>query len=422
MRPAGSRRITIVNQFYPPDLAPTAHLAASLAEHRAARGDEVTVITGSAGYVPAPVAADGDVTEGRIRLLHLWTPALGRSTIAKRLSDYTSFLTMAAARLAFLRRQDVIVSLTTPPYVVVAALIHKLLRRRTRVVLWSMDCYPDAVERLGSMRRGGIASRLLRAVNRAVFRHLDTVVCLDGAMRDLLIGSYGDASGARPPAVVIPNWEAADDFPADAALIQPWAGYDDPDLAGRFVVLYLGNLGYGHPIDTVARAAVITGDDDVAWLFMGGGARWGSLSQERERRHLEHRILLRDYLPKAEIPGVMVGADCALVLLADGALGIMSPSKLHANLAAGLPVVYVGPPGSNVDDAIERFGCGVSLRTGDVEGLAAAVRRLRDDPAYRAELSANARRAFEEAYCDRVALPAFDAVLDRSELPTPVSR
>jgi hypothetical protein len=45
-------RITIINQFYPPDLSPTAHLAASLAEHRAALGDEVTVITGRAGYVP----------------------------------------------------------------------------------------------------------------------------------------------------------------------------------------------------------------------------------------------------------------------------------------------------------------------------------------------------------------------------------
>ena len=32
----------------------------------------------------------------------------------------------------------------------------------------------------------------------------------------------------------------------------------------------------------------------------------------------------------------------------------MSPSKLHANLAAGLPVLYVGPEGSNVDEAIKR--------------------------------------------------------------------
>jgi UDP:flavonoid glycosyltransferase YjiC (YdhE family) len=86
----------------------------------------------------------------------------------------------------------------------------------------------------------------------------------------------------------------------------------------------------------------------------------------------------------------------------------MSPSKLHANLAAGLPVVYVGPEGSNVDEAIQRHGVGRSLRHGDVEGLVRAVRELAADDGVRAR----ARRAFEEHYSDAAALPAFDAVLE----------
>ena len=44
-------RLTLVNQFYAPDISPTAQLAASLAEHRAARGDHVTIVTGRAGYL-----------------------------------------------------------------------------------------------------------------------------------------------------------------------------------------------------------------------------------------------------------------------------------------------------------------------------------------------------------------------------------
>lgn len=39
----------------------------------------------------------------------------------------------------------------------------------------------------------------------------------------------------------------------------------------------------------------------------------------------------------------------------------MSPVNLHANLAMGLPVPFIGPSGCNVEEAIERFGCGVSL-------------------------------------------------------------
>ena len=44
-------RLTLVNQFYAPDISPTAQLAASLAEHRAEQGDQVTIVTGRAGYL-----------------------------------------------------------------------------------------------------------------------------------------------------------------------------------------------------------------------------------------------------------------------------------------------------------------------------------------------------------------------------------
>ena len=247
MKPTATRRlrITLVNQFYPPDLSPTAHLTASLAGHLAGLGHRVTVITGGEGYV-GPRSGRTTTSPDGVRVIHLWTPALGKGSVAKRLSDYVSFLAGATARLVLLRRQDVVVSLTTPPYVVVSAMAHKVLHRRTRVVLWSMDCYPDVIERLGSrtgggpvvhvvptrraalaararavlrpvasLRRGGPMSRVLRGVNRWVFVRLDHVVALDEPMRHLLLDGYGSGSeGARwPPATVIPNWEAVAEFP-----------------------------------------------------------------------------------------------------------------------------------------------------------------------------------------------------------------
>ena len=118
--------------------------------------------------------------------------------------------------------------------------------------------------------------------------------------------------------------------------------------------------------------------------------------------------MLRRYVPKEETPAVMAGADGALITLDERSLGVMSPSKLHANLAAGLPILYVGPSGSNVDEAITASGCGRSLREGDVDGLVDAVRGLRDDPKARAR----ARQAFEDRYCDEATLPRFDAILD----------
>lgn len=440
-------RLTLLNQFYAPDISPTAQLAASLAEHRAARGDDVTVLAGRAGYLEG-LASDGlasDVSArpgtdtgdqraqtsgsrqlGSLRVRRVWTPRLGRATALRRLLGYVTYLAGSTARLATMPRQDVIVAMTTPPYVVVVALLHRMLHRRTRVVLWSMDCYPDAAERFGALPVGGTAARILRAVNRWAFRRVDHVVALDGAMADLL-AAY-TAGPDRPPISVIPNWERADLFPAEMFDAEagrgagPEAGPDPapsswPSNDGRAVIVYLGNTGVGHRFDTVLRAAAELADE-ADFVFVGGGARWRDLTERVAAERLGN-VVLQGYVPKEATPGIMAGATAALITLDDRALGVMSPSKLHANLAAGLPVLYVGPPGSNVDEAIAAHGCGISLRNGDVAGLIEAVRALRD-PGRWAQISRAARAAFDTDHSDRVALARFDVILDG--MGSPLSR
>jgi glycosyltransferase involved in cell wall biosynthesis len=401
-------RLTILNQFYPPDLSPTAHLAASLAEHRAARGDEVTVVASQGGYVPEG-ALERDSREGNPRVYRAWTPRLGRGSRTRRILDYLAFLSSAGLRLLRLPAQDVIVSLTTPPYVALAALLHRLRHPRARIVLWSMDCYPEAAERLGALRPRSLAARLLRRLNRALFERIDHVVCLDAAMSGLLRAQY--APGRERDFTVIPNWESARLFPDPRPPVAEWPELARRGLAGRFVVLYLGNAGAGHEFASVIDAAGALGAEPVTFLFVGGGARYAWLENEKGRRGLEN-VVLAPYVPKEETPRVLAAAGCALIVLDDRALGVISPSKLHAALAMGVPVLYYGPAGSNVDEAITRFGCGASLRHGAVEEGVAFLRGLMGDPEAAQALGRAARRAFEEAYCDTVTLPAFDAVLD----------
>jgi len=402
-------RLTLVNQFYAPDISPTAQLAASLAEHRAELGDQVTVITGRAGYLEG--LSPGPTVSGvaNLRVRRVWTPDVGKSSLPRRLFGYVTFLVGSVARLLTEPRQDVIIAMTTPPLAMLGAVAHRLLHPRTRIVLWSMDCYPDAAERFGELRPGGPLSRALRAANRFAFARIDEVVALDGAMRALL-ERYAPAGGG-PQFHVLPNWERRSLFPAlGERWRSPWSGYEALAVGDRSVVLYLGNTGVGHRFDTVLDAATKL-DDEALFLFVGGGARWEDLRREVARRGLTN-VAFHGYVAKEDTVGIMAGAAGALITLDDRSLGVMSPSKLHANLAAGLPIVYVGPAGSNVDEAIAATGCGLSLRHGDVEGLVLAVRSLRDG----AEMRAAARLAFEERYCDEAVLPRFDDIIDPIEL------
>lgn len=408
-------RVTIVNLFYPPDLAPSAHLAASLADHRATLGDDVTVVSGTGSYLggserdgpPSEVSErPGDPSEPQV--IRLWTPSLGKASVTRRMGDYVAFLVGAVARLLILPRQDVVIALTSPPYILAAAVAHRLLHPRTRVILWSHDVYPDAAEAYGTIRPGGMLSRALRAMKRWLMRHVDHVVAVDPAMLRRVLSGY--ARDGEPEGSVIPTWEPVALFPRDNRPVR-WAAYEEPDLAGRFIVLHLGNLGFGHRTDTIAEAAAALADEDVAFLFVGGGARFPELADEAERRHVDN-VRFRGYVPREQTPAVLAGAGCTLISLDDRSIGIMSPCKMNGSLAMGIPVIYAGPTGTNVDQAINEYACGYSLRQGDVAGLADAIRHLRADPALSAELSRNARRAFEESHCDERALPRFDALLE----------
>lgn len=399
-------RITIINQFYPPDISPTGRLAESLAAHRAGLGDDVTVISGQ-GYVAHRIW-ESEPSKSGVQVRRVWTSKLGKASILRRCFDYILFFAMATWRVVRLPQQDLIICLTTPPLIVAAGVIHKCLHPQTHVILWNMDCYPEMAERAGVIRKGGLISRILQALNQWLSKRIDHVVCLDDAMKSRLLARM-DANQNYVPISVIHNWEASPSTRARVTRLNAQRPYE-----GDFVILYTGNMGHGHCFQTIIEAAKRLDDENanVRFVITGGGIGSKRLAEQLLRHRRLRNVSLWGYVTTERLHNLRASAGCALITLKDEMLGVMSPSKLHASLATGLPIVYIGPSGSNVDEAIVKFGCGVSLRQGDVDGLVEFVHRLRADRSVRASYSARACIAFKSAYCHQQALPKFDQVIE----------
>lgn len=400
-------RIAIINQYYKPDLSPVSHLVASLAEHLAASGHEVTVLTSKAVYAGDPNAPLPDLPPN----LHLWrapAPRFAATSILRRAIQYLWFYMMVGLKMLTLRRQDVIVTTTTPPYVGMLGVLHKWLHWRARLVLWNMDCYPDILVATKLITTSGFVAKVTRFTQRWLFRRLDHVICLDEPMRELLESQYAPKR-RKLGFSILPNFERRAMFDGHESQTR-WPGYDELQLADRFVVLYLGNAGYGHRFDAVVNAAERLKGTDAVFLFIGGGSARPWIKAEAEKRGLSN-IILHDYIPKELTPSVMAGAQLGLISLDDAALGMMSPSKLHAKLAMGLPVLYVGPLRSNVDHAIQTHRCGLSFRHDQGKELAEAITALMEDCSPLKAMRVAARAAFEQTYCDAAVLPQFEALL-----------
>jgi glycosyltransferase involved in cell wall biosynthesis len=376
-------RVLLLNQYYHPDVAATAQLAADLGESLARRGHRVTAVASARFYAGPGRLPLVDDHRG-VRILRVPATAL--------------------APVLAVERPDVVVALSTPPLVAALGLAARWLRG-ARLVFWVMDVYPEVALELGALPRDGAAARLLARASRLVLDRADAVVALDEAMRERLV-----ASGADPRKVaVIDNWcdgDAIRPAPIGGNALRAQLGWD-----GAFTVSYSGNMGHGHDLATVARAMELTAAEDLRWLFIGDGPRRAEL--ERAARPLGQKAAFLPYRPRDELPVSLTAAHASLVSLEPQLAGLLVPSKLYALLAAGVPVLYVGPSEGRVATVVREHGVGLAVKNGDARGLADAVERLRGDPAERAAMGRRGRALFEERFARRLALERHHDLLCR---------
>jgi glycosyltransferase involved in cell wall biosynthesis len=316
--------------------------------------------------------------------------SLGKRTVGHRLVDYATFYAAAAARSATLGRFDVVLATSSPPLLATIGAALKLARR-IPFVYWVQDLYPELAVEFGVMRRTALATRAFARLTRWTLRSADAVVVLGQAM-----GERVRDKGVDPERIhLVPNW-------ADGAEIRPVAAEANPfrrahGLQGKRVVLYSGNMGRGHDLATLLGAARLLGAvPDLAFVFIGDGAKRPEV--EAAARELPSLMLL-PYQPRQRLAESLSAGDVHLVSQDACTLGLIEPSKLYGVLAAGRPVLYVGPAGSEAARAVAGEGIGEVVANGDVAGAAAALLRLLE----RAEsLGARARLAFDRSYDRRL--------------------
>jgi glycosyltransferase involved in cell wall biosynthesis len=301
-------RFLFLNQYFPPDPAPTGVLFAEIAEMLRAEGHEVDFVAARRDY------RAGQKQGGRtIRELK----ALGR-------------MLLDAVRK---RRTDVVVSGTSPPCLhAVAAVV--ALRFRARSVHWIMDMYPEIAVGLGEIGQGALAKFVGAAMGWSYRRA--TVVALDEDMA-VRVRRHGVES------VLIRPWVFA------PVLKQLAAANAEP--SAEWTWIYSGNLGRAHEWETLLAAQRILEDRgaEVRLLFQGGGPSWPA-AQARARELGLKRCEWREYVPEAELPESLRRCAVLAVTQLPAAQGLLWPSKLGLVLSLPRAILWVGP----TDGAIAR--------------------------------------------------------------------
>ena len=405
-----------MNQSFWPDVVATAQQAHDLAIYLAARGDQITVVASRSMYGKPGATLKPTENSGGIQIWRVSRNLFQKRGLLKRSIDYIRFNIACLLKCLLLPRQDVVICLTTPPFIAVVGAIVKALRG-SKLVLWSMDLYPDLPVQAGIIEKDGPFHRVLRRLDLLCLRRADRVVVLGACMRDRMI-----AKGLPPDSIeIIHPWsdpiEIQETPICGSALRNTYR--TEWGIGDRFAIQYSGNYGLGHDVDTVSRMMLALKDDDlIRWVIVGDGIM-KPVIEAFVRKHDIRNVLLQPYQPRSRLGPLIALGDVHLVLMLPGYEGIILPSKFYGVLAAGRPTIFVGPAGSEVAKVIREQDCGFVIANGDVDHFASVLRALRADRARAAEIGHRGRRALEQRYSMQRACARWHALLHEvSSRPT----
>jgi colanic acid biosynthesis glycosyl transferase WcaI len=163
-------------------------------------------------------------------------------------------------------------------------------------------------------------------------------------------------------------------------------------------LLYSGNLGIGQDLSAVLYAvARLNGDGNLRILIVGGGKNLPTVKQLAGQLRLS-QIEFRRPVPLYSLPELLAEGDIHVVCQKPGTEGLLVPSKIYSTLAAGRPILFVGPPHCEVARIVCDSQSGIVVEPGDLEGTMDALLTLQRSATVRRQMGVRAREYYEALF------------------------
>ena len=149
----------------------------------------------------------------------------------------------------------------------------------------------------------------------------------------------------------------------------------------KFRILYAGTIGLAHDFQDVLSAAVYfqKTDPDIEFVFTARGRGYPQFKQQCDERGLRN-IQFISPQPSKKLNALMNAGDVHLVTMKKAAAGKLFPSKFYSALAAGRPVIFIGPAACDIHRQISIHGCGATIRNGESQMLVNAIKNYKTNP------------------------------------------
>jgi len=382
-----SLQLTIINQFFPPDYAATGQLISELAHQLKGNFSAVEVFSSQ----PAYAFKRNDLPRWELHpdiSIRRSKSAVGYGRIrGKAVSGVVFFLRAILHLLRYSYRRQLVLLTTAPPFLPLIGLLVSFFCKISYVCLL-YDLYPEIAIELKVIGKQHWLTKLWDSCNCLTWKRSAAVIVLNSTMKDRITKKCPEIANK---VFIIPNW-------TDPQEIKPLPKEDnwfaqEHDLVDRFTVMYSGNMGRCHDMETLLGSMKILRNTEIKFVFVGGGDKRKYMQTQLEDSGLSNYLFL-PYQPKENLMFSLTACDVSIVSIDERMEGLVAPSKLYSALAAASAIAAICPAHSYLNEIFAEAKCGATFCNGDSKGLATYLHQLSQNPQLVKELGQSGR-----AYC-----------------------
>lgn len=401
-------RVLIVGINYTPEATGIAPYTAGLAERLAARGDDVTVVTGLPSY-PQWRVGQGyrrmlarRESIGGVDVRRRWHHVPRRQSVVRRGLYEMTFLATGLSALA-LPRPDAVLGIVPS---LSGGVVARLAGRRFRVPygLIFQDLLGPAAAQSG-VQGGGRAATVVRAVEGLVARDAEAVGLIAEGFRPYLEGL-----GVDPLRIDrVRNWTHVGAPTLDRAAARDRLGLSQDAV----VCLHAGNMGYKQGLANVVECARLAAPSHPGLLFvlMGDGSQRAKL----ERLAATHGLANVRFLaiqPAEVFSSVLAAADVLLLNQLPTVTDMSLPGKLTSYFFSGRPVVAAVSADSETAGEVRASGAGLVVLPDDPCALLETLLELAADHSRREAFGAAGAGYARRTLTAEQALAGLESLVD----------
>ncbi|HCN57747.1 MAG TPA: hypothetical protein DIS82_06270 [Exiguobacterium sp.] len=383
------KKILILSEFFYPDKSSTPKVLTELAEDFVKNGLDVEVICSNHSYKGNLKLSKKEIFNG-IKIARINSSNFNRNSKIGRLINYVSFTFNLFIKLLFSNRYDSILVVSNPPLIPFIAYLNKLIKNKPYYYLVH-DVYPDIAVEVGAIKKDSVPYKLMNKINQLAIKNTEKLIVLGKDMKDIFLKKGVEEQGIK----IITNWSKKYKLSFEKA---DNAFYKERELISTLNIVYTGNIGRFHDIETIIEIAKVSMEDlpNVRFIFVGDGFKRKDL--ELAIKNGTSNIIISDYQYDASYLDVLSGADLFISTLSPRIKGLGVPSKTYSYLAAGKPIIAIMEQGTEIGDLVESENLGIRADSMEVDKVIDFIKGISSDKVKLEAMQNNVQKIFLDRY------------------------